>query len=215
MGIHEQVELIIGENYKIEYLINPDYYEDEIEELKNDLFNNYKDNQFDFDNEDIVDTLPKLFDYYEGMDMTKNIIDCLREKDYDKLYNLYALMVYPDIVMDMEQQHNKKIQNIKTDFKELFEITGEEIYFRNSKIDNAITERFNDKDNNNIIAYINTEETTEEPNLEYYTVYGGSKEFNKLLIKYNLMFEWETNCVAYLYFDEDDDDSDDDSDDDN
>jgi hypothetical protein len=70
MSIHEQVEFIIGENYKIEYLINPDYYEDEIEELKNDLFNNGKDNQFDFDNDDIVETLPELFDYYEGMDMT-------------------------------------------------------------------------------------------------------------------------------------------------
>ena len=209
MSIHEQVEFIIGENYKLEYLNNPDYYEDEIEELKNDLFNNYKDNQFDFDNDDIVETLPKLFDYYDYM--TTTIVDCLREKDYDKLYNLYALMVYTDIVMDMEQQHNKKIEKIETDFKELFENTGEEIYIRNCKIDNGITERFKNIENKHIIAYINTEETTtDKPNLEYYTAYGGSKEFNKLLVKYNLMFEWETNCIACLYFDDDDDDDDDD-----
>ena len=174
------------------------------------MFNNCKDNQFDYDNKYIVDTLPELIDYYECMDMPTIIIVCLREKNYDKLYNLYALMVYDDIVMDMVQQHNKKIENIKTDFKKLFENTGEEIYFRNSKIDNAITERFNDKDNKHSIAYINTEETTTEPSLEYYTTYGGSKEFNKLLVKYNLMFEWETNCIACLYFDDDDDDDDDD-----
>jgi hypothetical protein len=116
-------------------------------------------------------------------------------------------MVYTDIVMDMEQQHNKKIEKIKQILKNYLRIQVRKYILEIVKLIMVLQ-----KDLRilkiNILSHILTQKKQQptEPNLEYYTAYGGSKEFNKLLVKYNLMFEWETNCIACLYFDDDDDD---------
>lgn len=220
MHIRTQIEFIVEQNVEREYLLNATDFQYELEELKNQLFNSEKDNDYEFDGDDLIDILPDLFECYGGMDMTNEIIAELKNRNFDKLYNLYGLTQFDNIIIDLTEKAELELENIKKDFEELFENTGENIYFRNTNnscsttinavnIDiTAIKERFEKESNKNIFAYIYTEDATNNPNLEYYTAYYGSEEFCKLLRKYNLMFKWETKCVASLYFDKEEEESD-------
>ena len=131
--------------------------------------------------------------------MGQDILDCLKDKNYTTLYDLYGFMIFNEIAEELTDETKIAIDNTEKDFTELFNTTSETIYFRNSEIDNGLTERFNDNENNHIIAYINTEDSG-DTNLDYNA--GSSEELNKLMLKYNLTIEWENECIASLSFDE-------------
>tara|TARA_R110002110_G_scaffold403595_1_gene621435 strand:- start:60 stop:863 length:804 start_codon:yes stop_codon:yes gene_type:complete len=91
---------------------------------------------------------------------------------------------------------NKAInEEMVTDFIKLF--GKDNVYFRDDKRDNGITERFN-KNNTEIICLVCCEGGTEE-HLDYYDNYSGSGKLAKLKYKYMIDFEWEDNCVASFH----------------
>ena len=92
--------------------------------------------------------------------------------------------------------------DFQTELTELFKNGCQEVYFRDSKKDNGITERF--KEDDKVICYILCEDRPEENdeiNLDYYELYGGSKKFNDVLEKYNMCQEWEDDILASIYKD--------------
>ena len=62
------------------------------------------------------------------------------------------------------------------------------------------------KSHSDILFSINCEYDApiEQCTLNYYNNYWGNKQFNELLEKYNLRYEWYDVCVAFIYKDEDD-----------
>jgi len=115
---------LIREIIKDEYIIKERTDDEKLEyhdELKNQLFNDYL---YHHDADDInMDKYMKIFKtlyyfYKESYDMGDNIIDALDDKQ--KLFNLYALMVFDeiidDVINDLEiQQPNELIQLIKNE----------------------------------------------------------------------------------------------------
>ena len=96
-------------------------------------------------------------------------------------------------------------QQLKKELTELFKDGYEEVYFRDTDKENAIMDRFKDKENDNVICFILCEYMPYEDtkvNLHYDECYGGSDELATIKTKYKLNHEWETNCIAYLYKDE-------------
>ena len=96
-------------------------------------------------------------------------------------------------------------QQLKKELTELFKDGYEEVYFRDSDIDNGITERFTYKENDNVICFIVCEYEPDEDtkvNLHYYKCYWGSDKLATIKTKYKLNHDWEDNCIAYLYKDE-------------
>ena len=64
------------------------------------------------------------------------------------------------------------------------------------------------KNNKNIILVINSEYDApkNECVINYYNQYWGNKEFNELLIKYKLRYEWYDTTTLFIYKDYNDDD---------
>lgn len=100
---------------------------------------------------------------------------------------------------------NEQEQQLKKELTELFKDGYEKVYFRDTDENNAIMDRFKDKENDDVICFILCEympyETT-KVNLHYDECYGGSDELATIKTKYKLNHEWETSCIAYLYKDE-------------
>ena len=100
--------------------------------------------------------------------------------------------------MKEEKEKNMSEMNLK---QALYELFGEDkVYFRNDGKDNGISKRFEYKENNNIICFINCEGGTEK-HLDYYENYCGSDALTKIKTKYLLNHDWEDYCIAYLYED--------------
>ena len=100
------------------------------------------------------------------------------------------------IPTDTTMNSNKAInEEMVTDFIKLF--GKDNVYFRDDKRDNGITERFN-KNNTEIICLVCCEGGTEE-HLDYYVNGTGSGKLAKLIYKYMIDFEWEDNCVASFH----------------
>ena len=61
------------------------------------------------------------------------------------------------------------------------------------------------KKHNDILFIINVEydEPPEQCCLNYYNCYWGNKQFNELLLKHKLRYEYYDNCVAFIYKDYD------------
>lgn len=105
--------------------------------------------------------------------------------------------------MNSIKQINNDGNKIKNELTELFKEGYEKIYFRDSDIDNGITERFNEH-NKHIFCYICCEFEPQKKtklNLHYYDCSSGSHELNYILKKNKLGIEWLDSCVAFLYND--------------
>jgi hypothetical protein len=101
--------------------------------------------------------------------------------------------------------NNNNMNELKNELIELFKDGYEEIYFRDMVKDDAIMDRFKDKHNDNVICFILCEYMPYEDtivNLHYECCYGGSDKLATIKTKYKLNHEWENNCIAYLYVDE-------------
>jgi hypothetical protein len=94
MGIRQQIKSIIKENIKNQYLITPERYRDELHDLSIELFNQYEI--------DILDVLPDLMEYYvDKYNLRQDIIDCLKDKNYTTLYDLYGFMIFNEIAEEL------------------------------------------------------------------------------------------------------------------
>ena len=98
--------------------------------------------------------------------------------------------------------------NLKQDFKKLFEF--EEVYFRDSTEDNAITDTLKNTHDDDLVCIICCEYYADpkECVLHYDNKYFGSSKFNNIINKYGLHWEWYNNCLAYVWKDHDSDDHD-------
>ena len=63
-----------------------------------------------------------------------------------------------------------------------------------------IKEEWFNKLGDNIICIINCDNESED--LDYYNHYSGSKRVRKLEAKYSINHEWETEWLAYIYYDD-------------
>ncbi len=98
-----------------------------------------------------------------------------------------------------------KMEGLKKELTELFKDGYEEVYFRDDSRDTGITDRFKDRENDNVICFIVCEYEPYEDtkvNLHYNHSYGGSDALATIKTKYKLNHEWEDYCIAYLYEDE-------------
>jgi hypothetical protein len=108
----------------------------------------------------------------------------------------------------LRKKQSKQMVNmneLKNELIELFKDGYEEVFFRDMVEDNAIMDRFKDKNNDHIICFILCEYEPYEDtivNLHYDYSYGGSDKLATIKTKYKLNHEWETNCLASLYVDE-------------
>ncbi len=58
---------------------------------------------------------------------------------------------------------------------------------------------------NKVSFIINAEQEApeEESTINFYNQYWGHKQFNELLEKYNLKYEWLDTCILFIYHDDD------------
>ena len=98
------------------------------------------------------------------------------------------------------------MNNIIIEFNNIFNheeiITKDKYKYLSNEIINYI------KNNKNIILVINSEYDApkNECVIQYYNQYWGNKEFNELLIKYKLRYEWYDTTTLFIYKDYNDDD---------
>ena len=104
--INELICVIIGEAYDFKYEFLEERTEDEKdeyeEELKNELFNSgeYHHDADDINMDKYMKIVKPLYHYYKDeFDMGENVIDALDDKQ--KLFNLYALMVFGDMIEEV------------------------------------------------------------------------------------------------------------------
>ncbi len=92
------------------------------------------------------------------------------------------------------------MHNIIEDFKK---ICKHETVYTNDEI---LKDEYIDyiKKNDDILFVINCEydKAPEHCTLNYYSQYWGNKQFNELLQKHKLMYQWYDCCVAFIYNDE-------------
>ena len=95
------------------------------------------------------------------------------------------------------------MNNIIEEFKNIFKyetiIKVDDMKYLNNEYINYVQKH---KD---ILFIINCEyeASPEESVLNYYTQYWGNKQFNELLNKYNLRYDYYDQCVAFIYNDYD------------
>ena len=102
--------------------------------------------------------------------------------------------------------NNNMMNELKNELTELFKDGYEEIYFRDTDSDDAIMNRFKFNMYDDVSCFILCEYIPYEDtivNLHYESSYWGSDKLATIKRKYKLRHEWENNCVAYLYVDED------------
>jgi hypothetical protein len=95
------------------------------------------------------------------------------------------------------------MNNIIEEFKNIFKyetiIKVDDMKYLNNEYINYV-QRHKD-----ILFIINCEfeASPEESALNYYSNYWGNKQFNELLKKHNLRYEYYDQCIAFIYNDED------------
>jgi hypothetical protein len=97
------------------------------------------------------------------------------------------------------------MNELKNELTELFKNGEEKIFFRDMDKEGAIMDRFKDKNNDHVVCFILCEYWPDEDtivNLHYECCYGGSDKLATIKTKHKLNHEWETNCLACLYVDE-------------
>tara|TARA_R110002110_G_scaffold108906_1_gene271804 strand:- start:5279 stop:5845 length:567 start_codon:yes stop_codon:yes gene_type:complete len=99
-----------------------------------------------------------------------------------------------DCCEDKPRLTDTQIVNLEKELTDLF--PNESVYFRNNKEKNGITER--SVRHNGGYAFICCEGGTEKI-CDYYENYGGCRELNNILKKYDVYFEWEDCCVISIY----------------
>ena len=98
--------------------------------------------------------------------------------------------------------NKSKMTHLKTELKNLFKL--EQAYFRDSNFDedSYFKEILEENDYICLIFCQFSPRTQEEENnihLHYNYNYWGSDKFNKILDKYNLMFEWYDTCIGVVF----------------
>ena len=102
--------------------------------------------------------------------------------------------------------NTNNMNELKNELTELFKDGYEEIYFRDTDKDDAIMNRFKYNFYDDVICFIVCEYMPYEDtivNLHYESSYSGSDKLATIKTKYKLNHEWENNCIAILYVDED------------
>jgi hypothetical protein len=95
------------------------------------------------------------------------------------------------------------IIEIIKEFKNIFKF--EKIYTRDNmhKLNNVYADYI--ERNDDVLFAVNCEydDTPDNSVLNYYNKYWGDEQFNELLIKKNLNYQWYDECVAFIIKDDD------------
>ena len=108
----------------------------------------------------------------------------------------------------MTNMETYQMNELKTELTELFKDGYEELYFRDMDKDGAVMDRFKDTANDNVICFIlcefmpSDDDELDKIHLHYDCRYWGSNKLATITTKYKLNYDWETNCIAYMYIDE-------------